>query len=189
MYASKCQELMNEGLDLHRTKTDPAILKAIGKYKEALEHIPEKGKLTYPDSGHFVIGGDNIRSEIYTHLAYAYQDLGDLPNEKNAYDKALEYNPNNVDAKEDRKIPHGLRQRFDNQGASGAAAKYPSGGSLLRVIITCESNERPEPQRIFTRQPCGETLNPRANNQGGIMNKLGFQAPHQMSDEERRKTC
>ena len=133
---NKCHELMNAGLKSHRTKTNYGIREAIRRYKEALKHVPENGTLTYPGSGHRVMGGDRIRSEIYTHLGYAYHDLGDPYDANNAYKKALEYNPNNQDAKHDRSLPHGLRARLDNQGPSGAVAKYERGGSLCPIVIT-----------------------------------------------------
>ena len=62
--------------------------------------------------------------------------LGSFDNAKKAYEKALEYNPNNQDAKYDRSLPHGLRARFNNQGASGVAVKYEGGGSLCPIIIS-----------------------------------------------------
>ena len=65
---NKCDELMNAGLKLHRTKTDYGIREAIHKYQEALKHVPEEGRLTYPGTGHNVRGGDPIRSEnIHTY--------------------------------------------------------------------------------------------------------------------------
>ena len=131
---SKCHELMNAGLDSHNTKTNYSIQEAITKYQEALKHVPETGTLTYPCTGHSVTGGDHIRSEIFTHLGYAYHDLGDPYNANKAYKKALEYNPNNQDAGDGRSLPHGLRQRFNNQGASGTVAY--DGGSLCGVVIT-----------------------------------------------------
>ncbi len=133
---NKCHELMSAGLKSHRTKTDYGIREAIHKYKEALKYVPETGTLTYPYSGHSVSGGDLIRSEIYTHLGYAYHDLGEPNNANEAYGKALEYNPNNQDAQHDRRLPHGLRARLDNQGASGSVTKYERGGSLCPVVIT-----------------------------------------------------
>ena len=129
-----CHELMSAGLKSHRTKTDYGIREAIRKYLEALKHVPEGGRLTYPGTGHSVTGGPHIRGEIYTHLGYAYHDLGDLYNANKAYKKALEYNPNNQDARDGRRLPHGLRQRFNNQGPSGAVAY--EGGSLCPVVIT-----------------------------------------------------
>ena len=131
---NKCHELMSAGLKSHRTKTDYGIREAIEKYKEALKHVPETGTLTYPYSGHSVRGGDPIRSEIYTHLGYAYHDIGDPNNANKAYEKALEYNPNNQDAKHGSGLPHGLRQRFNNKGASGPTAY--DGESLCPVVIT-----------------------------------------------------
>ena len=133
---NKCHELMNAGLKSHRTKTNDSIREAIHKYQEALKHVPERGMLSYPGTGHRVEGGNHIRSEIFTHLGYAYHDLGDPYNAKKAYEKALRYNPSNQDAKYDRRLPHGLRARFNNQGASGVAAKYEGGGSLCSVVIT-----------------------------------------------------
>ena len=133
---NKCHELMSAGLKSHRTKTDYGIREAVRKYEEALRHVPESGTLTYPYSGHSVKGGDHIRSEIYTHLGYAYHDLGEPYKANQAYGKALEYNPNNQDAKHDRHLPHGLRARLDNQTASGMAAKYETGGSLSPIIVT-----------------------------------------------------
>lgn len=131
---NKCHELMNAGLELHRTKNTGNIQAAICKYEEALKHVPEQGTLKYPGTDHSVNGGNQIRSEIFTHIGYAYHDLGKPHKAKNAYDKALEYNPNNQDVCHDRRLPHGLRARYDNQGASGAMAKY-QGGSLCAVII------------------------------------------------------
>ena len=133
---NKCHELMSAGLKSHRTKTNYGIREAIRKYEEALKHVPERGALTYPGSGYRVKGGDHIRSEIYTHIGYAHHDLGEPYNAKTAYEKALRYNPNNQDAKHDRRLPHGLRARLDNQRASGAVAKYERGGSLCPVVIT-----------------------------------------------------
>ena len=131
---NKCHELMNAGLKLHRIKSNNDIQEAIRKYQEALKHVPENGTLTYPGTGHSVRGGDNIRSEIYTHIGYAYHDLGNPHNSNKAYKKALEYNPNNQDAKHGSSLPHGLRQRFNNIGASGSTAY--DGGSLCPVVIT-----------------------------------------------------
>lgn len=131
---SICHELMSAGLKLHRTKTDYGIREAISKYEEALKHVPENGTLTYPGTGHSVRGGDHIRSEIYTHLGYAYHDFREPHEANKAYKKALEYNPNNQDAKHGSSLPHGLRQRFNNQGASGPTAY--DGGSLCPVVIT-----------------------------------------------------
>ena len=133
---SKCHELMNAGLKSHRAKTDYGIREAISKYEEALKHVPENGTLTYPGTSHSVRGGDHIRSEIYTHIGYAYHDLTEPHEANKAYGKALEYNPNNQDAKHDRRLPHGLRARLDNQGPSGSSAKYEGGGSLCPVVIT-----------------------------------------------------
>lgn len=133
---NKCHELMNAGLESHRTKTDDGIQEAIRKYKEALKHVPESGMLSYPGTGHRVKGGNHIRSEIYTHLGYAYHDIGDPYNANRVYKTALEYNPNNQDAKDDSRLPHGLRARLNNQGASGVGVKYEQGGSLCPVIIT-----------------------------------------------------
>ena len=133
---NKCHELMNAGLELHRIKSNWNIQEAISKYQETLKHVPEGGRLTYPGTGHSVTGAPHIRSEIYTHLGYAYHDLGDPNNANKAYGKALEYNPNNQDAKHDRRLPHGLRARLDNQGASGSVTKYERGGSLCPVVIT-----------------------------------------------------
>lgn len=127
---------MNAGLKSHRTKTDYGIREAISKYEEALKHVPENGTLTYPGTGHSVSGGDHIRSEIYTHIGYAYHDFREPHEANKAYGKALEYNPNNQDAKHDRRLPHGLRARFYNQGASGTASKYETGESLCPVIVT-----------------------------------------------------
>ena len=139
---NKCHELMNAGLELHRTKTDYGIQEAIRKYQAALKHVPENGTLTYPGTSHSVKGGNHIRSEIYTHIGYAYHDLGEPNNANKAYGKALDYNPNNQDAKHDRRLPHGLRARLSNQGASGMAAKYEIGGSLCPVIVTERSSVR-----------------------------------------------
>ena len=133
---NKCHELMNAGLKSHRTKTNDGIREAICKYQEALKHVPERGTLSYPGTGHRVAGGNHIRSEIFTHLGYAYHDLGEPYNANKAYADALECNPNNQDAKHDRRLPHGLRARLDNQGASGGVVKYEKGGSLCSVIIT-----------------------------------------------------
>ena len=133
---NKCHELMNAGLESHRTKSDPGIREAISKYLKALKHVPERGTLAYPGSGYRVKGGDHIRSEIYTHIGYAHHDLGEPYNAKTAYEKALRYNPTNQDAIKDRRLPHGSRARLDNQGASGVAAKYERGRSLCPVVIT-----------------------------------------------------
>ena len=132
---NKCHELMNAGLELHRTKNTDRIREAIRKYQEALKHVPERGTLSYPGTGHRVEGGDHIRSEIYTHLGYAYHDIGDPYNANTAYKTALEYNRNNQNAKHDRRLPHGLRARINNPGASGVAVKYEKGRSLCSVII------------------------------------------------------
>lgn len=133
---NKCHELMSAGLKSHRTKTDDGIREAVSKYLEALKYVPESGTLIYPSSGHRVVGGNHIRSEIYTHLGYAYHDIGDPNNANKAYETALAYNPGNQDAKDDRRLPHGLRARLNNQGASGVGVKYEQGGSLCPVIIT-----------------------------------------------------
>lgn len=131
-----CHKLMNDALEAHRTKTNEGIQYAIQKYHEALNNVPEDGTLIYPESEFSVQGGNHIRSEIWTHIGYAYHDLTDPINAKEAYDTALEYNPNNQDAGNDCRLPHGLRARYDNQTVSGAAAKYVDKGSLCRVIIT-----------------------------------------------------
>ena len=68
---NQCHKLMNEGLDAHRTRVTENIQYALQKYQEALNNVPENGTLLYPDSGYRVNGGDNIRSEIWTHIGYA----------------------------------------------------------------------------------------------------------------------
>jgi tetratricopeptide (TPR) repeat protein len=130
-----CHRLMNEGLELHRTKDDYNIEKAINKYREALKHVPEKGCLFYPNTLFRVYGGNHIRSEIYAHIGYAYHDLADVKNANLAYNKALKYNQKNEDVKHDRKLPHGLRAKIYNQGASGSAKKYVEGDSLMPIVV------------------------------------------------------
>lgn len=147
MNMNKCHELMNEGLDSHRTKTNEGIQYAIQKYQDALNNVPENGILSYPDSGYHVRGGNNIRSEIWTHIGYAYHDLGNPFKAKNAYDTALRYNPYNQDAKHDRTLPHGLRARRNNEGQSGIQVKYVENESLCQVIIT-DNQERPNSQDL-----------------------------------------
>ena len=135
---NRCHELMNEALDAHRTKATERIQYAIAKYQEALNNVPENGTIMYPVSRYNVHGGNNIRSEIWTHIGYAYHDLTEPHLAKEAYDTALRYNPNNQDAKFDRIIPHRLNARYINQGVSGPA-KY-GGGSLCGVIIIENEN-------------------------------------------------
>ena len=142
MNMNKCHELMNAGLDSHRTKTNKGIQYAIQKYQDALNNVPENGILSYPDSGYRVKGANNIRSEIWTHIGYAYHDLGEVFKAKEAYDTALRYNPINQDAKDDRTLPHGQRARYNNEGASGVSVKYVEKRSLCRIIIT-DSEEIP----------------------------------------------
>ena len=121
-------------------KYNPNMRKAIEKYKQALRYVPENGRVSYSTTGFTLSGGNNIRSEIYTHIAYAYHDLGDVRNTHLAYEKAIEYNPNNKDAISDRKMPHGLRARTYNIGVSGVAQKYNKGESLKPIVIISEKD-------------------------------------------------
>lgn len=125
---------MNEGIALQKTKIPENTKKAISKYKEALNHVPESETLFYHITGHNTKGGNNIRSEIYRHIANAYKDLGDSINANINYDKSLECNPDNKDTQHDRKLPFGARQYNNLIGASGQAAYQ--GGSLYTVVIT-----------------------------------------------------
>lgn len=149
---NRCHELMNEGLNLHKTKSILNMEKAIEKYKLALKHVPENGRISYRTTGFTVSRGNNIRSEIYTHIAYAYHDLGDVKNANRAYETAIKYNPDNKDAHYDKKMPHGLRASTYNIGVSGIAQKYNKGESLMPVIISEEDHpQKPSDTRIRIR--------------------------------------
>lgn len=130
---NKCQSLINEGLKLHRMKSNESILRAIEKYKEALLYVPKNGVLSYPGTGYSLTSDRHIRGEIFTYIAYAYHDLGDISNSQKYYNIAIEYNPNNQDAKCSMKLPYGLRSRTYNEGASGPVAY--GGESLCDVIV------------------------------------------------------
>ena len=130
---NKCQFFINEGLRSHRMKTNESILGAIEKYKESLLYVPKNGELLYPRTGYSVTGERHIKGEIFKFIAYAYHDLDEISKSQKYYKKAIEYNPNNPDAKNDRTLPYSLRSRYDNEGASGSVAY--SGESLCDVIV------------------------------------------------------
>ena len=104
---NKCHEFKNAGLDSHRTKTNKGIQCAIQRYQDALKNPPENGILSYPDSGDWIKGTNNIQSEIWTHIGYTYHDLGEVFKAKEAYDTDLIYNPNNQDAIHDKQYHTG----------------------------------------------------------------------------------
>ena len=110
------------------------VRKAIGKYKEALNYVSENGTLIFDRTIYKIEGGNNIRSDIYRHIANAYKDLVDIDNANTNYDLSLKYNPNNKDTQRDRTLPFGARQYDNLIGESGAAAY--EGGSLYTVVIT-----------------------------------------------------
>ena len=130
---NKCHFLINEGLRLHRLKSNENLREAIKKYKEALLYVPKNGMLLYPGTGYSVTGDRHIKGEIFKHIAYAYHDLEDISNSQKYYNKAIECNPNDQDAKSGMKLPYSLRSRTNNKGASGPVAY--GGKSLCDIVI------------------------------------------------------
>ena len=85
---NKCQILINEGLRLHKMKTNEGILGAIEKYKESLLYVPKNGELLYSHTGYNVTGDRHIKGEIFKFIAYAYHDLDEISNSQKYYKKS-----------------------------------------------------------------------------------------------------